>query len=60
MLKRNLTKPPTTKVVAWAKRLWNRSLTPDDLLYPSDIRICMTDGILRHCKHIGVNPDEHL
>ena len=48
-------KPKTTKIVAWAKGLWDRYPTP------GDHQVRVTDKrALRHCEHIGVDLDQHL
>ena len=50
-------KPTTTKIVAWAKSLWDRYVTLDNLSHLSSIRArvtdCMFSGIV---SHIGVDP----
>ena len=55
-------KPSTAKIVAWAKNLWDRYVTLDDLSHLSCIRARVTDdmfsGILS--EHIGVEPDQHI
>src|SRR5277367_5730434 len=48
-------KPKTTKVFAWAKSLWDRYLTCDDLRPLSTIRACVTDSILSGIVSISVS-----
>ena len=38
--------PSTTKVVAWAKSLWDRYVTLGNICHPSGIRARITDSIL--------------
>jgi hypothetical protein len=38
-------KPSTTKIVAWAKSLWDRYVTRGYVLHTSGIRVRVSDGI---------------
>ena len=51
-------KPSTSKVVARAKSLWDRYVTTSSILTHLGYKSLM--GVVRHCEHIGVDPDRHL
>ena|SRR2546421_8893557 len=54
-------KPTTTKIVAWAKSLWVRCVTLDNLSHLSSTRARVTDCMFSGIVSTSVStPDQHL